>query len=58
MKDSSIIIGENIVHTFDIQNQQQIKFIRMRQTGKNSFDTHDFYESLINKLLFCYYLQK
>ncbi|KAK8845782.1 hypothetical protein M9Y10_020702 [Tritrichomonas musculus] len=48
-KDSKVFSRQSIVHSFPIQNQSQheVKFIRLRQTGKNSNNSHHLYFSAI-----------
>lgn len=48
-KDNKVFSRQTIVHSFPIQNQSEheVKFIRLRQTGKNSNNSHHLYFSAI-----------
>ena len=48
-KDNSVLDEQSAVHTFSIQTrpEQEIKFIRLRQTGPNSANYNHLYFSAI-----------
>lgn len=46
-RNNRVLDGKNVVHTFPIQNKQEIKYIRFRQIGPNSHNDHYLYISAI-----------